>query len=92
MDKSTVYNNYQEAFNDMHHHTELNEPFKLTFRKASDASIKIIPKTLLRKQTPTANDKNGAFKFNYIDVINDECGSAYIPLLLAVNDKQIKLK
>lgn len=85
-----VYTSYADMFRDMHDLTSINEPFKLVFRKV-DGSIKIIPKTIIRKQTPKGKDQNASYKFNYIDVVNDQCGTAYIPLLLSVNDKQIKL-
>lgn len=84
------YHNHADAFNDMHRLTALNEPFKLTYRRV-DGSVDIIPETLLRKQTPTSKDRNGAYKFNYIDKQDDRLGTAYIPLLMAVNDKKVKL-
>lgn len=87
---SEAYSTHEQAFSDMSNHTKLNQPFKLMFRK-ENGDIKIIPKALLRKQTPTSKDKNGAYKFNYIDVVNDNMGSAYIPMLMAVNDKEIRL-
>lgn len=88
--KAPSYSTHEQAFSDMNNHTKVNEPFKLSFRK-DNGQIKIVSKALLRKQTPTNQDKNGAYKFNYIDVVNDNMGSAYIPLLLSVNDKEIRL-
>mgnify|MGYP006909076382 CR=1 FL=1 len=86
-----VFNSHEEAFKAMHQLTANNKPFKLVFKKI-DATIKIVPKALLRKRTHSSTDSNSAYKFNYLDVDKDECKSAYIPLLLSVNDKKIVLK
>ena len=88
--KNNNFSNYSEAFSVMHRLTEVNEPFKLTFVK-SDGSIKVVASAILRKQTPKSKDSNGPYKFNYIDTINDNYGSAYIPMLLSVNDRKIIL-
>jgi len=88
---NTIYTSHEQAFNDMLSFTKANESFKITFRKVN-GDIKVVPKTLLRKQSPSSVDSNGAYKFNYIDQSNDTMGNAYIPLLMAVNDKQIIIK
>ena len=89
--ESPIYTNYRDAFSDMQMHTELGTPFKLTYRRV-DGSLNIVTKALLRKQTPKHKDSKASYKFNYIDQQNDQLGAAYIPLLLAVNDKQIRLQ
>ncbi|WP_156133241.1 hypothetical protein [Lacinutrix sp. Hel_I_90] len=74
----------------MHRLTELNTPFKLSYRRVN-GTIRIVPSALLRKQTPKHKDAMAPYKFNYIDQQNDQLGTAYIPLLIAVNDKQIQI-
>ncbi|TXE18626.1 hypothetical protein ES692_06165 [Psychroserpens burtonensis] len=87
---NTAYSTYESAFNDMLELTKANAPFKLAFVKQCGA-IKIIAKALLRKQTPSSKDKNGSYKFNLIDTVNDNYVTAYIPLIQSVNDKTIVL-
>ena len=85
-----IFTSYSQAFELMQKATQLNEPFKLVHRKI-DGSIKVIPKTLLRKQTDSRIDSQGSYKANYIDVTSDNYGSCYIPLIMSVNDKEIIL-
>lgn len=87
----STYISYEHAFNDMKNSTVLNQPFKMVFIK-ENGSKKVVAKALIRKQTPTSNDEYGAYKFNYIDVVNDTMGSAYIPSLVSINDKEIRIK
>ena len=86
-----IYTNYSAAFSDMQRLTQLNTPFKLVYRRV-DGSLNIVVRALLRKQTPKHKDSKASYKFNYIDQQNDQLGTAYIPLLLSVNDKQIRLQ
>lgn len=88
MSNKETYNSYGAAFDEIKRLALLQESFKLTHVR-TDGSIKIVSQCLLRKQTPSMKDKNGAYKFNYIDKQNDEYGTAFIPLLLSVNDKPI---
>ena len=91
MNDGNTYSSHALAFSEMDRLTALNQPFRLAFRKAN-GDMKLIEKALLRKQTPTAKDIQARYKFNYFDVLNDQLGSAYIPLLLSVNDTKIILK
>jgi len=86
----SIYNSYEGAFSEMIELTMTETPFKVAFVKV-DGSVKIISKALLRKQTPTSKDINGAYKFNLVDTVNNNYVTAYIPLLTSVNDKQIQL-
>lgn len=84
------YNNYSDAFKEMQRLTSLNKPFKLVFKKLN-GNTKIVPHALLRKQTHSSNDTMSAYKFNYVDMDKDDYKSAYIPLLLSVNDIKVVL-
>lgn len=86
-----VYNSFEQAFSDMHSFTAAGKPFKLKFCKLN-GEIKIIPKAFLRKRTPIAHDANTNYKMNYIDHTNNNCGNCYIPLIMAINDKEIHIK
>ena len=85
---SNPYTSYRDAYNEMTRLTELNESFKLKFIKVN-GSVKVIHKTILRKQTPSSQDAYGAFKLNYIDKADDSMGNCYIPLITEVNDRKI---
>lgn len=89
--KESLYSSYEQAFDYMVQMTKNNNPFKVSFVK-ENGEVKIIPKALLRKSTPSSADKNAQFKFNLIDTVNSNYATAYIPLLLSVNDKRIVLQ
>lgn len=91
MNKVDQYKSYDAAFNDMKSMTAINAPFKLVFVK-EDGKLKIVPKALMRKRTPVSKDSMSPYKFNFVDVTQDAFGSAYIPCLVSVNDKQIVLQ
>ncbi|MEX0275709.1 MAG: hypothetical protein AB3N16_15160 [Flavobacteriaceae bacterium] len=53
--------------------------------------MRIIQSALLRKQSKSQYDANSRYKLQFIDTVNEQMGSCFIPLLLAVNDKRIVL-
>lgn len=90
MDGHLTYHDYEAPITEMQRLSSINQPFKLEFRKA-DGSRRIILKALLRGQAHAKHDANGPYKLQFIDTNNDQMGSCFIPLILALNDKKIVL-
>ncbi len=83
------YHNYEDPINTMRQHTSAGIPFSLTFMKLS-GSIARVEKATLRGMSGTGI--NAKYRLQYTNIATDEYRSFYIPLLMAVNDKKIRLK
>lgn len=90
MNQGAHYSDYAQPISHMKELTARNTPFKVVFRK-KDGSLRMIYRALLRKQSIGAGDKTSAYKIQLLDLDQDEPKSAYIPLLISVNDKKIIL-
>ena len=90
MDNQGHYSDYAEPITLMKELTLRGEPFKISFRK-KNGEPRVIHRALIRKQPLSKDDQRSAYKIQLIDKDRDELRSAYIPLILAVNDKPIIL-
>ncbi|WP_074406630.1 hypothetical protein [Aquimarina megaterium] len=83
------YHNYEDAINTMRQYTSAGIPFSLTFMKLS-GSIARVEKAILRSMSGTGI--NAKYRLQYTNTSTNEYRSLYLPLLMAVNDKKIRLK
>ncbi|UOY07714.1 hypothetical protein L0P88_03985 [Muricauda sp. SCSIO 64092] len=90
MNQGDHYSDYAQPISQMRAWTANNTPFKVVFRK-KDGSMRLVNRALLRKQSIGANDRTSAYKIQLLDLDQDKPRSAYIPLLISVNDKKIIL-
>lgn len=85
-----VYNNYEEPITLMRKLSEISVPFSFS-HKRSDGTTCIVIKASLRPQSSTLKDRNAKYKLQYTNLNNGEQRSCFIPSLLSVNDKLIKI-
>ena len=90
MDNQGHYSDYAEPITLMKELTLRGGTFKISFRK-KNGKPRVIHRAQIRKQPRTKDDNLSAYKIQLIDKDREELRSAYIPLILAVNDKPIIL-
>lgn len=90
MDTQEHYKDYAVPITQMKEITKRGGTFKIVFRR-KDGKLRIIHRAILRKQSLGDTDSRSAYKIQLLNMDSMEARSAYIPLIVSLNDKPIIL-